>query len=316
MDKLDIKDRKILAELDINSRQSFQQIGKKVKLPKTVVHYRINSLIQRGIIQSFYSLVNFTKLGFTQYKIYFKFYSNRPEKEIINFFSNTKNVVWIASCRGNWDLAVTLIAKDIVEFDKILKKAIDKFGKYIIDKDVLVVSYSPMFSKKYLSDKPKHEFLYMEKIENKQIDEEEAKILNLLSENARIPVLDIMEKLKFTRDLVSYRIKKLEKDNIILGYRSLINLEKIDFHLFKVILRLQDFSEENEKEIVGFCENNKNITQYLRLVGNWDVEIEVETENEESLYKIINELRSKSNIIKDFEVLHIFENHKLNFFSI
>jgi DNA-binding Lrp family transcriptional regulator len=316
MDKLDQKDKRILAELDINSRQSFQQIGKKVKLPKTVVHYRINSLIGRGIIQNFYSFVNFTKLGFTQYKIYFKFHSNRPEKEIIKFFSNTKNIVWVASCRGNWDLAVTLISKDIVEFDKILKQTIDKFGKYILDKDVLVVSYSPMYSKKYLSDKLKHEFLYMEKIEHKEVDDEEVRILKLLSENARIPVLDIMEKLKFTRDLVSYRIKKLEKEKIILGHRTLINLEKIGFHLFKVILRLQNFSEENEKEIIDFCKGSENITQYLRLVGSWDAEIEAEVEDEENLYKIINDLRNKFNIIKDFEVLHIVENYKLNSFPI
>jgi hypothetical protein len=32
MEKLDLKDRKILYELDINSRQSFSQLGKKVGL--------------------------------------------------------------------------------------------------------------------------------------------------------------------------------------------------------------------------------------------------------------------------------------------
>ena len=38
---LDLKDRKILYELDLNCRQSNAQIGKKVGLSRKVVDYRI-----------------------------------------------------------------------------------------------------------------------------------------------------------------------------------------------------------------------------------------------------------------------------------
>lgn len=319
-EKLNLKDRRILYELDVNSRQSYSQIGRKIKLPKTVVHYRINSLEKRGILKNTYALINFTKLGFTQYKLYLKFHSlsMQREKEIINYLINKKGVVWVTSCRGKWDLAITIIAKDIVEFDKILKEIIDNFGKFIMDKDILLVSFSPLYSRNYLlQEKRKQEFLYMKKIENKKIEELDEKILKILANNSRIPVLDIMDKLNLTRDVVSYRIKKMEKEGIILGYRALINLEKIDYHLYKIIFRLQNFSEKEEIELVSFCQSNKNIVQYMKLVGNWDVEIEAEIENEEKLYSIIDEIRNKfSNLIRDYEVLHITKEHKLNFYPL
>ena len=44
MIKIDVKDRKILYELDTNSRQSIPQISKKVNLHKNAVHYRIKRL--------------------------------------------------------------------------------------------------------------------------------------------------------------------------------------------------------------------------------------------------------------------------------
>ena len=44
MYKLDKKDKDILYELDLNSRQSFNQIGRKIKLSKEVVQYRIKQL--------------------------------------------------------------------------------------------------------------------------------------------------------------------------------------------------------------------------------------------------------------------------------
>jgi DNA-binding Lrp family transcriptional regulator len=53
--KIDLKDRKILYQLDINSRQSYSQIAKKVGLSKTVLVYRINRLKEKGVIRKFYT---------------------------------------------------------------------------------------------------------------------------------------------------------------------------------------------------------------------------------------------------------------------
>ena len=55
MEKIDLKDRKILFELDLNSRQTLTQIGKKVGLPKTVVAYRIKRLQDKKIIRNYLS---------------------------------------------------------------------------------------------------------------------------------------------------------------------------------------------------------------------------------------------------------------------
>jgi hypothetical protein len=42
MEKIDLKDRRILYELDVDSRQSFRNIGRKVGLLKDVVVSRVN----------------------------------------------------------------------------------------------------------------------------------------------------------------------------------------------------------------------------------------------------------------------------------
>ena len=53
---IDKKDRKILYQLDLDSRQTVTQIGRKVNLKKDVVSYRIKKLIKKGIIKNFYTL--------------------------------------------------------------------------------------------------------------------------------------------------------------------------------------------------------------------------------------------------------------------
>jgi DNA-binding Lrp family transcriptional regulator len=41
MEKLDLKDRKILYHLDLDSRQSFRSLGKKVGLSKDIITSRV-----------------------------------------------------------------------------------------------------------------------------------------------------------------------------------------------------------------------------------------------------------------------------------
>ena len=73
MNTIDVKDRKILYQLDMNARQSFSQIGKKVGLPKTVVSYRVKKMQKNGIINNFYTVIDTFKLGYSSYRIYLGF---------------------------------------------------------------------------------------------------------------------------------------------------------------------------------------------------------------------------------------------------
>jgi len=61
--KLDIKDKKILYELDVNCKQTNAQIAKKVGLSRDSVGYRIKKLERESFILGYRTLINFRKLG-------------------------------------------------------------------------------------------------------------------------------------------------------------------------------------------------------------------------------------------------------------
>src|SRR3989344_5009607 len=153
--KLDLKDKKTLYGLDINSRATLNEIAKKVGLSKQVVDYRLKNLIKDNVIQQFYTVINFSKLGYTQYKLYIKFQNVKPEteKELIAYWVNNKNSVWVASCRGRWDLTVSILARDINNFGEILSNFINQYGLFILEKDILITQMSPVFTKAYLTEK-------------------------------------------------------------------------------------------------------------------------------------------------------------------
>jgi len=315
--KLDLKDKKILTLLDENSRYSNSQIAKKVGLSKPAVEYRLKRFEKNNIIFSYYAVINFTKLGYSQYKLYLKFQNTNLEDEqkIINYWKERKNVMWVAEIRGRWDLTVSILAKSNFEFGKILNAFMNKYSKFILEKDVLLTEYSPIYSREYLAETKPLEFVYGIPSKTYELGDTDEKILKVLAENARISIVELAEKLHLTRDIVNYRLKKLTKDKIIVQYRCYLNLQNIGINHYKIIFRTKNFDEQAEKQIKEYVQQHKKATQFLKLIGSWDLEIEFETENENELYKILTDIRKKfSNIIRDFDILRITENFKYNYF--
>ncbi len=190
----------------------------------------------------------------------------------------------------------------------------NKYSKFILEKNVLLTEYSPIYPRKYLSQK-NSEFLYGIPSKVYELDEADKKILKELSTNARINIIDLAEKTRLTRDIINYRVKKMIQEKIIAGFRCELFLNNIGIHFYKLILRTKNLNQEAENKLKSYVEKHKKATQFLKLIGSWDLEIEFETENEDELYKILNEIRKEfSDIIRDFDILRITETYKYNYF--
>ena len=317
MINLDLKDKKILTLLDENSRYSNSQIAKKVQLSKPAVEYRIKRLQKQKAILQYYTIIDFTKLGYSQYKIYFKFQntSMQNEKEIINYWNKENNSVWVGQIRGRWDLAVSILAKSNFEFGQILNKFLNTYSKFILEKDILLTEYSPIYSREYLTPTTTKEFIYGTPQQIYYLNETDKKILKALSTDSRINIINLAKKTKLTRDIINYRIKKLIQNKIIIQYRCYLNLNNLGIKHYKIILRTKNLNEKSEKEMKSYLTSHKKATQFLKLIGSWDLEIEFETESEDELYDIFNKFRKKfSNLIRDFDIIRITETYKLNYF--
>lgn len=314
--KLDVKDKKILALLDEDARLSNSQIAKKVGLSKPAVEYRLRRFEKNNVIFEYYAVVNFTKFGYSQYKLYFKFQdiTSEDEKKIVEHWMKDKNSVWVAQVRGRWDLAVSIIARSNLEFGKILNKFMNQYSQFILAKDVLLLEYSPIYTREYLSGKPS-EFVYGIEIERYELDNVDKKIIKTLSVNARIPITELAKKTGLSRDIINYRLKKLIKDNVIVRYRCELNLPVIGINLYKAIFRTKNFGEENEKQIKAYVRQHKKAVQLLKLIGSWDLEIEFEVESEDELYISLNDIRKKfSNVLRDYDIIRITKIFKYTYY--
>ena len=320
MDKLDKTDLKLLSELEKDSEQTLSQIAMKLKTSQQVVSYRLKSLEERKVIGGFYTIIDITKLGYTNYRAMFRL-SNLVEgkhKEIISFLMKHKNVLWLVECGGRWDLIVNFTAKNIIHYNNILKEFVNKFPKQIQNYDILTTVEVIYFGRDYFTKEKRTESKtpsFGGKWETISTDKINLQILNLMSENARINSVEIADKIKISPNTVLLRIKEMKKSGLIQGAKPLIHLENISYSGYKALIKFQNITEAKEKEIINNIKSNMNIVGAIKLVGLWDFEIEFEVENKEQMLKITRNFRDKfKEIIKEFEVIPLFHEYRYNFF--
>ena len=317
MEKLDVKDRKILYELDIDSRQSFSQLGKKVGLSKDLVAYRVKKLQEKGIIKNFVTDINHYKLGYTPIKFYFTYQNITPKikQEIIDYFVKNPYTLEVHSLEGQYDLCIVCMVKDVANFYNIWIYIINEYRDYFSNQIFCVQNLLGYYKLTFLlddkSDK-KEERINSSICSNDKkvdIDDLDKKIFESLVLNSRISTLEIAQNLNSTVNTINSRIQKLVKNGIIVGYSVFIDWLKIDYHWYKVDIVLKDLKKI--PQILGYIENNPNFLQRLASLGYVDLELVFLLGNASQLYQIMEDLSLKfPDSIRNYKYFCTVKTHK------
>ena len=320
MTKIDKTDLKLLQELESNARQPLSKIAKKLRTSQQVISYRINSLIERKIIGGFYTIIDLAKIGYTSYRTMIRLsnFDKTKHEQIKKFLIKHPNVLWFVDCGGRWDIIVNFMAKNIIQYSNLIKELKSKFPKQIQNYEILTTVEAIYFGRNYFTSKKRlpenlPSFGKESKIIN--LDETNLKILDLISENARRSSVEIADKLKISPNTILLKIKDLEKQRIIQGFKPLIHLEEIPYFAYKALIKFQNITEQKEKDLINHLKQNNSIVGIIKLVGSWDFEIEFEVKNQEEMLIITRKIRDKfKDITKNFEVIPLFHEYKYNFF--
>ncbi|MCK4365540.1 MAG: Lrp/AsnC family transcriptional regulator [Thermoplasmatales archaeon] len=315
MVKIDLKDRKILYELDLNCRQSNTQIGKKVGLKKDVVAYRINRMQEEGIIKAFWTAINTFKLRYNVFRIYinFQYVSSDIKKEIIQHFVNYRNSWAVVSIKGEIDFDVIIWVKDMYEFYNFWNKTLDKFEEYFAKYTFSTFIEAFNYKSTYLLDNVDtlDRLMYRTTCGGKpvEIDKTDYDLLNEIALKARTPLIELAEKLDCSSQTINYRMKNLIKNGVINAFRVHIDIQKFNLYKYKLEVYLRDHKQRNA---IWDYLKQKSYCDTLDVAVGWcDLEFELIIESVDKLDQIQEELSTKfPNAIKKQTFWIVDEYHK------
>ena len=316
--KLDALDKRIIAALEKDSRQSNKAIARSVSANEHIVAYRIQRFFQLGIVKKIYCIIARGVLFPVGYRVFLRFQSLSPEKEALlaKRATECKYTNWVVACRGHWDMIITMFVNDPAHFMRIFSGITSGFEDFIQEKEIL--SYLEMidFNRTHLyKGEPCEMVEYDGKFRKKDVDSLDIMILEQLSTNSRLPLIEMAAKFKVSPDTIRNRIKKLEDDKVILGHGVLFDLPKIGLSYSNVLLTLKNLTREREKALKNFALQHPNIIFWIKAIGAYDLALELEIE-ESKLDDFVTELRNKfGDVIKNLEVLSIRKEFKYTYLT-
>lgn len=321
MQEIDNIDLKILSELESDSRQPLSNVGKKVRTSQQVMSYRLQSLEKNKVILSYYTVINFVKLGYTSYRLMIKLTNISPENhnKIIQFLKNEKNISYFAESTGQWDLIVDFMGKSVVQFYCFLKELKNKFPENLKDIDVLTTLENIYFGREYFTNKYRDiktkSFICSEDLSIQKLDKTDLKILSIISQNSRLGSVEISKQINSSPNKVIYRLKNLQEKNIIEDYKIHVNLEAIGRQAYKSLIKFNNITDDKENKLIEFLQNNLSVYDVTKVIGYWDFEIDFEVKTNNDMVSFTREIREKFNdVIKEFETIRVFKEHVINYF--
>ena len=307
---LDVLDKKIIYELDLDSSQTSTLIAKKLGRSKEIINYRIKRLEQKNVLLGYTAIVDMAKLGYFTFRIYIK-WQNMTEEQKQQFYDEIKfkeNIWTTTVLHGKWDFAFFVGVKSdnyIQSFHKLWGEIQLKYKENIAESKIAIYSPVHNFNKKFFIDFDMS-IKTIERIFGNgspvKFDKLDEDIIHAYASDVRKPLTIIAKKLGITSETVRQRIKQLKDKDIIVGCKLNINLQNIGYQGYRVDFLLKSVAKN--KELFEYLKQHKYFYQINKSIGGADFETEIVVDSLNHLLDILGEVvRRFSDVISGYEYM-------------
>ncbi|MCL2431664.1 AsnC family transcriptional regulator [Candidatus Bathycorpusculum sp.] len=315
---IDRIDKKILYELEADSRQSVSKIAKCVKQSKQVVNYRIEKMKEVQIIKAFSSIVDRQKIGLGCISMFVKLkgVSNESEEKMITQLSTLPLTGWVGKTIGRWDFLFTFLLRDVYDINIAFQTIMPCFGDSVFEHIILFDLREYRNVRKVIFDDiGKAYFCFTIGDNNRQpIDEKDYELLRLLSNNSRISVTECAKVLSLSDKTVKSKIEVLKKAKVIQGFKTELNYALLGYSFYICMFQLGDLSTDSKKELVSYLCKDKCVTTVIETPTDY-INADIFVKNVQDLNSFISSVKNKfKTLIVKCDVLAVSEIYKSDFF--
>src|SRR3989344_2635697 len=297
-----------------NARMSLKDISNQLKKTSQRLKYSLSVLDKENIIINPYCIFDYSYFGLILFRVYFKgVYINEQEKErMINELIDNLYITSIYELTGEFDLVIEFAFPNPSKFSKEFKKIVTATNG-LNDYKVMLNLVTYIYPRNYMVKDQDMQVFSMEKIvggdrERQLFNSNEKEIIKNLILNPRIRLNELAKKSKLNVKTVKSIFRNLIKKNIIKGFKYNLDTNKLGIHKSRLLLKLHNLSIERENELMNYMLNTREIVQANKTVGDWDIEIDIESFDKSKIRYLITEIREK--FIDMIERVNLIEFYK------
>ena len=307
-------DRDLLFLSGENARGKIKDLALAVKKSPQLVKYSLRTMEEEGQIYLPHCIFDYSYFGLILFRVYFKggYISEHDKTEIINKLKENKYIVTMYELYGEFDLALEIVSPNPSRFTKELRKVaglIPTLNNY----KILLNVVTHLYPRSYLL---KNQELFPHSKEiivggDRAIEtftEQEMAVMKCLLARPKIRLTTLAKEANLHVKTVQGALQNLYKRKIIKGYKQLINTDKLEIHKSRLFLRLHNFSQERETDLLNYLSDIKEVVQVNKTVGDWNMEIDIESFNNTKVRYIVLQIRERfKDIIETFNTTEFFQ---------
>ena len=138
------------------------------------------------------------------------------------------------------------------------------------------------------------------------IDSKDAKIIEILKQDSRVPIRKIAKQTKIRPSTVHQRIQKLIENKIIEKFTIKLNNKEVGENFIVFILVKGGTSEYIDNQVL----NNEHVKEVFGITGEYDLLIKLKFENIEEFHKFILDFRKRKKEIQSTLTMIVTANLK------
>jgi DNA-binding Lrp family transcriptional regulator len=316
--KIDKLDKKILYELEANSRQPISKIARHVGTSKQVVNYRIERMKEEGIIESFTTVVDRQKIGLSCISMFVKLRgaSSESEREIVSKVKSLPLTGWLGKTIGRWDLLLTFLLRDVYDINNAFQAIMPCFGQNISEHLILFDLSEYRNARKIIYEGPKGKPLFFVIGENRKvpIDEKDYELLRLLARDSRISILECSQKLDLSDKTVKRKIQDLQKTKVIQGFKLDVNYALLGYSFYICMFQLGDLSTEKKEKLISYLCWDPRVTTVIETPTDF-VDADVYVKSIQELNTFISDIKNVfEDLIVKCDTIAVSDVYKSDFF--
>ena len=279
--------------------------------------------------------------------------AEQDKKRIIDELRDNPYIVSIYGLTGEYDLVVEFASPNPSKFNKELKKIVNlmptlndykivlnivthlyprhylvrandpktnakmkiKTKTVGIVKKKIISKHADMIDTKITDFQPQ----YIEKViggdkERQSFSENEMKAIKSLLVHPTSQLSKLAKHSELNVKTIKSILKNLGKKGIIRGFRYTLDKDKLDIQAFRLFLKLHHLTQEREDSLMNYLRNKKEIIQANKTVGDWDMEIDIESLDSGKIRQIILQIREEfKDIIERFNLIEFHDSYKKSY---
>lgn len=311
---MDAIDRKLLAALLKDSRQSLTQLGKAAGIARENAHYRIQKLQETGVIRAFVTHIDYRALGFDHFTLFIQYgkITGEEEQALLERLRTHRSLSWLGVLAGKMSLTADIYARTLSEANTIIDTLLEHFAEHIESYQLLHNEEDAFYLEKLVEGG-----IIPPKKTSSKPDDTDRNILRILADNSRASYVELGVKTGLSANGIKKRILTLEQRGIIQSYGVSLDHRMFGFEWNGLQVRAAHPDTKARQRLTAFCKEHPRILfmySYSR-TGSHDYDIGVIMKDSRELRVFINDFRTRFadrfTITELFLVLEEYTSHNL-----